>query len=202
MAEFDINVFRKRLDALMGERKIARKPLAKKAGLGETAIRDIYDPKRQDVRVGTLVKLAEYFEMSVDDLIDEPDIRLAGRIGAGGEVLFEAVDDPEAPVVPRPPGASGTMMALLVVGASMLPKYEDGDIVYVRRGNQGIPKKAIGEYCAIRTVDGGTYLKILSKGSVPGRFTLRSLNAPDMENVEVEWASPVLWTKQRSEGGG
>ncbi|MGV7119595.1 helix-turn-helix domain-containing protein [Sphingopyxis sp. 550A] len=202
MAEFDMATFRRRLQHLMDEKNIKRKPLAQQAGLGETAIRDIFTESRNDVRVGTLVKLADFFDMSVDDLIEEPDIRLAGKIGAGGEVLFEAVDDHDAPSVPRPPGANGSMMALLVVGASMLPKYEDGDIVYVRRGNQGIPKKAIGEYCAIRTVEGGTYLKILSKGSTPGRFTLRSLNAPDMENVEVEWASPVLWTKQRSDGGG
>lgn len=196
-----MGAFRRRLQHLMDDANIKRKPLAQRAGLGETAIRDIFNEDRNDVRVGTLVKLADFFEISVDELIEEPDIKLAGRVGAGGEVIFEAIEDDDAPVVPRPPGASGSMMALQVVGASMLPKYEDGDIVYVRRGNQGIPKKAIGDYCAIRTTDGGTYLKILSKGSTPGRYTLRSLNAPDMENMEVEWASPVLWTRQRSDRG-
>lgn len=199
MPDFDMAAFRRRLQQLMDEREIKRKPLAQQAGLGETAIRDIFNPERHDVRVGTLVKLAGFFDVSVDDLIEEPDVRLAGRIGAGGEVLFEAEDDPDAPTVPRPPGAQGTMMALLVVGSSMLPKYADGDIVYVRAAPQGIPHGAIGDYCAVRTAEGGTYLKILSKGSTPGRYTLRSLNAPDMENVEVVWASPVKWVKQKSE---
>jgi repressor LexA len=200
MSSFDMDAFRARLQRLMDERKVARKPLAKAAGLGETALRDIFEPERRDVRVGTLVKLADYFEVSLDDLIGEPAVRLAGRIGAGGEVIFEPEEDPDAPGVPRPPGASGRIMALQVVGISMLPKYEDGDIVYVNRDIDGIPKNAIGEYCAIRTADGGTYLKILAKGTVPGRYTLRSLNAADMEDQEVVWAAPVRWVMQQPRG--
>lgn len=84
-------------------------------------------------------------------------------------------------------------MALQVVGSSMLPKYEHGDVVYVRRDHDGILPNYMGRYCAVRTSEGGTFLKILSSGSEPERYTLRSLNAPDMENVEVTWASPVLF---------
>jgi hypothetical protein len=52
---FDINVIRAELDRLMKKHKIARKPLAKAAGLGETAIRDIFDDRRNDVRASTLL---------------------------------------------------------------------------------------------------------------------------------------------------
>ena len=34
---------------------------------------------------------------------------------------------------------------------------------------------------------------IFRESRAPGRFTLRSLNAADMENVEVIWAAPVLF---------
>jgi len=193
-----MNAFRARLKRLMEARDIKRKPLAKAAGLGETAIRDIFDETRRDVRVGTLIRLAGFFDMSVEHLLEDPDLRIAGRVGAGGQVLFEAEEDPDAPPVPRPPGAHGRIMALEVVGVSMLPKYEDGDVVYVNRDIDGIPTNAIGDYCAVRTADGGTFLKILSKGSKPGVYTLRSLNAPDMEDEEVVWAAPVLWVLQRS----
>lgn len=197
MSKFDIEAFRSRLQSLMDEHNIKRKPLAKAAGLGETSIRDIFDSQRNDVRIGTLVRLADYFQMSIDELIEEPEMRLAGRIGAGGEILFEPDDIDTGASVPKPPGASASVMALQVVGTSMLPKYEDGDIVYVRRDVDGIPRTAIGEYCAVRTAEGGTFLKILARGSTPGRFTLRSLNAPDMEDEEVVWAAPVLWVRQR-----
>lgn len=194
--DFDMSAFRARLQRLMDQRDIKRKPLARGAGLGETAIRDIFDEKRKDVRVGTLVRLASFFDMSVDDLLEDPDLPIAGKVGAGGTILFEAEEMYDGPKVPRPPGAYGRILALEVVGVSMLPKYEDGDVVYVNRDIEGIPPNAIGDYCAVRTADGATFLKILAKGSEPGRYTLRSLNAPDMENEEVVWAAPVLWVMQ------
>ena len=193
-----MNAFRARLKKLMDARNLGNKPLAKAAGLGETSIRDIFVETRNDVRVGTLVRIADYFDMSLDELLEEPQVRVLGKIGAGGTILFEPEDDHDGPVVPRPPGAQGKIVALEVVGNSMFPKYEEGDVIYIRRDFDGIPKNAIGEYCAIRTADDGTFLKILAKGTQPGRYTLRSLNAPDMEDQEVIWAAPVRWVLPRS----
>lgn len=198
MADFNMEAFRARLKRLMDAKKLGNKPLAKAAGLGETAIRDIFAPERNDVRAGTLVRLADYFDLSVNELLEDREIPILGKIGAGGTILFEPEDDHDGPTVPRPPGASGSVIALEVVGNSMLPKYEEGDVIYIRKDIDGIPHNALGEYCAIRTTDGGTFLKILSKGSEPGKYTLRSLNAPDMEDVEVIWAAPVRWVLQRS----
>ncbi|QHL91938.1 helix-turn-helix domain-containing protein [Sphingomonas changnyeongensis] len=179
----------------MDKRDIKRKPLAKQAGLGETAIRDLFDEKRHDVRVGTLVKLAEFFDVSLDHIAGRDPVPLLGKIGAGGAILFEETDEPEC--VPRPPLAAGRLMALEVSGDSMLPKYEAGDVIYVRRDHDGVLPEYLGEYCAVCTADGGTFLKILAPGTMPGRYTLRSLNAADMMDVEVIWATPVLWVMPR-----
>jgi repressor LexA len=75
----------------------------------------------------------------------------------------------------------------------MLPKYKSGDIIYIQRNHEGLLEEYIGEDCAVRLVTGETYIKQLVRGSAENRFTLRSLNAPDMENVEVEWATPVMF---------
>ena len=196
MAEnFDIQSVRDTLDRLMVRRGIKRKPLAQQAGLGETAIRDIFDSKRNDVRASTLVKLAEFFDISVDELVGHGPVQLAGKIGAGGAVIFEESDEFET--VPRPPLSVGPLIALEVVGSSMLPKYEAGDVVYIRRDHDGVLPEYLNEYCAVRTADGGTWLKVLASGSAAGRYTLRSLNAEDMPNVEVLWAAPVLWVMPR-----
>lgn len=190
MAEpFDIDAVRGAVQRHMDRRNIKRKPLAQQAGLGETAIRDLFNPARKSVRADTLVKLAEYFETTVDELSGRSPVELLGNIGAGGEILFLETDEPE--LVPRPAFTPGTLMALRVVGDSMLPRYDDGDVIYVRRDHEGVLPEYVGNYCAVHTAEGGTYLKILSAGSRPGRFTLRSLNAADMEDVEVVWASPV-----------
>jgi repressor LexA len=79
----------------------------------------------------------------------------------------------------------------------MLPKYRDGDILYIQRTHEGVIEDDIGDDCAVRLTTGETYVKQLVRGSEPGRWTLRSLNAPDMENVEVEWATRVLFIMPR-----
>lgn len=184
----------------MKRKGFSRRSLSTAAGLSESAVRDLLT-RVDNPGIGTLRKVAEALEMPVDALTGAGlMVPVVGKIGAGGEVLFSL--DPEAELnddapqmVPRPPLVGGRLMALEVVGSSMLPKYEDGEIVYVAapNGDGHIPLDAIGCYCAVRTADGGTYLKVLTRGSEAERFTLRSLNAPDMENVEVIWASRVLF---------
>jgi transcriptional regulator with XRE-family HTH domain len=83
MTDFDIDIFRANLTRLMDMHGIKRKPLAIAAGLGETAIRDIFETKRNDVRVGTVLRLADYFGVSIDEMVGHaPD-------GAGD--LFDAL---------------------------------------------------------------------------------------------------------------
>lgn len=186
---------RRELDRLMKARDIKRKPLAKRAGLGETAIRDIFDPERSDVRVSTLVKLAEFFEVPVDELAGRERVPLVGKVGAGGAIHFE--EDPDPEMVPRPPAAVGKLVAAEVQGDSMYPRYDDGDIVYYKREHEGVLPAYIGWHCVVHLADGGTFLKILEEGSEQGRYTLRSHNAAPMLNVEVLWASPVLFVMPR-----
>jgi transcriptional regulator with XRE-family HTH domain len=203
-----IQRIRDAIEAEMKRKGFSRRSLSSAAGLSESAVRDLLT-RVDNPGIGTLRKVAEALEMPVDALTGAGlMVPVVGKIGAGGEVLFSLDPDAElnddaVDMVPRPPLVTGRLMALEVVGSSMLPKYEDGEIVYCRApsGDHGhIPEDAIGSYCAVRTSDGGTYLKVLAKGSAEGRFTLRSLNAPDMEDVEVIWASRVLFVMPRSPG--
>lgn len=195
----DIQTIRQTIEREMEAKGFSRRSLSTAAGLSQSAVRDLLT-RTDNPGIDTLRKVAEALSMPVDALTGAGlTVPVVGNIGAGGEVLFSLDPDQElgaeAPAVPRPPLVSGRIMALVVVGSSMLPKYEDGEVIYVHApANDGhIPDGAVGSYCAVRTADGGTYLKVLSKGTEPRRFTLRSLNAPDMENVEVVWASPVLF---------
>lgn len=194
-----IAAIRATIERAMQEKGFSKRSLSKAAQLSESAVRDVMT-RTDNPGIGTLRKIAEALEMPVDQLTGAAlMVPILGKVGAGGEVIFMAEPDLEVaypddfPTVPRPPMIVGKLMALEVSGASMLPKYEDGDIIYVRRDHDGILPQYLGRYCAVRTADGGTWLKILSPSSQAGRYTLRSLNAPDMENVEVEWASPVLF---------
>lgn len=194
-----INEIRRLVEERMAEKGFSRRSLSKAAELSESAVRDLLT-RTNNPGVDTLRRIAEALEMPVDSLTGAAAmVPVLGKVGAGGEILFAAEPDQEASqsdefrMVPRPPLTSGRLMALEVVGSSMLPKYEDGEVIYVRRDHDGVMPDYIGRYCAVRTKDGGTFLKILTQGSEPERYTLRSLNAEDMENVEVAWASPVLF---------
>jgi phage repressor protein C with HTH and peptisase S24 domain len=181
------------------ERKgVKAKRLSKDARLGETAVRDLME-KVDDPRVGTLIKIADALEMPVSSLFGGK-VPVLGKIGAGGSILFEESTDPE--LVDRPPGAAGRLMALKVAGDSMFPVYRDGDVVYVGREHEGVLPEYLGEECAIHTAEGGTFLKILTPGTEAGRYTLRSFNAPDMENVEVVWASRVEFVMRSRKKAG
>lgn len=195
----EIDTIRDEIERAMQLKGFSRRSLSKAADLSESAVRDLLT-RTDNPGISTLRKIAEALEMPVDQLTGAGlRVPVLGQIGAGGAVAFirdaDSVthENSDVAYVPRPPLVAGRLMALEVSGASMLPKYEDGDIIYVRRDHDGVLPRYIGSYCAVRTSDGGTYLKILSAGSEAGRYTLRSLNAPDMTNVEVTWATPVLF---------
>ena len=197
-----ITAIRDAIEVAMAEKGFSRRSLSKAAELSESAVRDLLT-RTDNPGIGTLRRIAEALEIPIDQLTGAAlMVPVLGKVGAGGEVIFSIDPDNELdcsdlPMVPRPPLVVGRLMALSVQGSSMLPKYEDGDIIYVRRDHDGVLPKYLNRYCAVRTSDGGTYLKILAPGSQAGRYTLRSLNAPDMENVEVEWASLVMFVKPK-----
>lgn len=190
----DIQEIRRVIERGMEAKGFSRRSLSSAAKLSESAIRDLLT-RTDNPGIGTLRRVAEALEMPVDALTGAGvTVPVLGKIGAGGEVLFsDEFDEADLPTVPRPPLAVGRLMALEVVGSSMLPKYEAGDIIYVRRDHDGVLPSYLNRYCAVRTSEGGTFLKFLAPGSEPDKYTLRSLNAEDMADVEIEWASPVLF---------
>lgn len=178
------------LKRIMERKKMKPTTLSLAVGNNRTLVKDLLE-KGNDVQIGTLTKLAGALDVSLADLLASPRVPVVGFIGAGGEVIFEEVehDDPVA----RPPGISGRLVALVVNGTSMLPKYRDGDIIYIQREHDGLLPDYIGEDCAVRLVSGETFIKQLIRGSTEDRFTLLSLNAPPIEDVEIEWATPILF---------
>lgn len=184
----DIETIRENLRRAMTARGAKPTTLSLLVGKNRTLVKDLLE-KSQDIQVGTLTKLAGALDVPLSDLLAAPRVPIVGKIGAGGSIIFEDMGNEE--MVLRPPGVSGTLIALIVEGSSMLPKYRDGDIIYIQRSHDGILPDYVGEDCAVRLVTGETYIKQIMKGSEEGRWNLISLNAPPMENVDIEWATPV-----------
>jgi hypothetical protein len=91
------------------------------------------------------------------------------------------------------------LIGIEVRGDSMSPVYRDGDTLLCSRHFGRHVDNLVGLDCAVLTDDGRGYLKILKRGSKPGRYNLKSYNPhiDDIENVQVDWAAPVSWIKRK-----
>lgn len=186
----DIESIRDSLRRIMDRKGVKPTTLSLQVGRNRSLVKDLLE-KTTDVQISTLMKLAGALDVELSEILAAPRVPVVGKIGAGGSVIFDEVGSDETVI--RPPGISGLLVALEVCGDSMLPKYRDGDIIYIQRNHDGVLLEYIGEDCAVRLASGETYIKQLIRGRDPTRFTLLSLNAPPIEDVEVEWATPVLF---------
>lgn len=122
---------------------------------------------------------------------------VVGYIGGGQEVL--AIDDHQKgdgfDEIDAPPGVENGI-ALIVRGDSMAPKYEDGEIVIIEKTIIDV-QSLIGRICYVKLADGRCYLKQLSAGSRPNRYSLLSFNGPTFHDVVIEQAYPIAWVRPR-----
>lgn len=176
-----------RISSLRKRRSLSQDELAEALGTTRNMIGKLERGERR-INSDWVGRLAKVLDCDPADLMGD-EVPIVGKIGAGGSVIFEDVGAGET--ISRPPGASGRLVALEVDGFSMLPRFDDGDVIYISRESDGVDPQDVGSLCACRIPDGSTYLKILARGGQAGLWTLRSYNAPDMENVELQWATPI-----------
>lgn len=176
---------------------ISQTEVARRTGLTPGKINLILHGKRQ-LKDGEAIKVSRELDYPLPN--ENRTIAVMGYVGAGAEVFAVSGNDALHEVdmgYPIPPG----MVGVIVRGDSMYPIFEDGDLV-AYRGEELSPEQAIGETCVVQLTDGRMLIKKVRRGSRPGLFTLTSANAPDIEDVALEWArefvarySHKLWRK-------
>ena len=146
-------------------------------------------------RQSTLMKIADYFGVTVSDLLDESGktpkrgvrIPVYGQIAAG--LPMEAVEDIiDYEEIPAEMARGGEYFALQIKGNSMEPRMFTGDIVIIRKQ----PDCESGQVCAVMIGGDEATLKRVIKR--PGGITLVSFNPSypprNIPNKEIE-ALPV-----------
>jgi transcriptional regulator with XRE-family HTH domain len=120
-------------------------------------------------------------------------IPIIGYVGAGAEVY--PIDDHALGAALDQIDITETfdnLVGLTIRGESMYP-FRDGWILFYRRDQYGVPASCFNELCVCQVANNGPLLiKQLRKGTTPNRFTLESWNASAREDIELEWAAPVL----------
>lgn len=171
------------------------------AGLDKSAIRQMFEGRTRSPKVSTCISIAGALGMSVEEVIGDgiarPTVAVAGRVGAGAEVMLQddhAKGDGLYHVICPPQIGPRGIVAVEVVGDSMEPVYFEGDVLFYARQAMGVPTEAIGRPCVCEDDQGFVWVKQVKIGTEQGLFNLLSINPTGSNRLDVRlaWAAPVL----------
>src|ERR1700741_3291088 len=185
------------VDIRMIERGL-KKPGKTKGGLGAAmgvrpgAVSEILGDTRL-IKASEIQPIIDYLELN--------SVPIMGGIGAGAviEPEYEQVPPEGLGEIELPFPISGETIAFEVVGDSMLPKYENGDIIVVYRDQRHPLTSFYGEEAAVRLKSGERYLKTIERGSGANVVNLTSFNAKPITSVKLEWIGEICVTLPRGQ---
>ena len=146
-----------------------------------------------------LIKASEI--QPIIDYLELNSVPIMGRVGAGAiiEPEHEQVPPEGLGEVELPFSVSEETVAFEVAGDSMLPKYENGDIVVVYRDQRHPVSSFYGEEAAVRLKTGERYLKTIERGKTAAQVNLTSFNAKPINGVKLEWIGEICVSLPRAQ---
>jgi len=177
------------LDAAMIERGLektgkSKGGLAAAMGVRPGAVSEILGGERL-VKASEIIPIMEYLELNLAPIM--------GRVGAGAviEPDYEQVPPEGLGDIALPFPIMEETIAFEIVGDSMLPKYESGDVIVVYKDQRHPLSSFYGEEAVVRLKTDERYLKTIERGKSPSVVNLSSFNAKQIVGVKLEWVGEI-----------
>ena len=177
------------LDVAMIERGLektgkSKGGLAAAMGVRPGAVSEILGGERL-VKASEIIPIMEYLELNLAPIM--------GRVGAGAviEPDYEQVPPEGLGDIALPFPIMEETIAFEIVGDSMLPKYESGDVIVVYKDQRHPLSSFYGEEAVVRLKTGERYLKTIERGKSPSVVNLASFNAKPIVGVKLEWVGEI-----------
>jgi repressor LexA len=185
------------LDVKMIERALERTGkskggLADAMGVRAGAVSEILSGIRL-IKASEIAPITEYLGLNT--------VPIMGRVGAGASIEPEHEQVPPEGLgeIELPFPMAEETIAFEVAGDSMLPKYENGDVIVVFREQRHPLSTFYGEEAAVRLKTGERYLKTIERGKSPNSVNLKSFNAKPIVGVKLEWIGEICVTLPRGQ---
>lgn len=188
-----------KIATLRKQKHMTQMDLAEATGLSQSYIGAMESKNiAKSPSMDTLVTIAAALSVRVGELFDDAKpIAVAGKVGAGAKVpLYDAYakgDGLYHVACPADLPHDAHVVAVEVEGDSMVPIYQNGDVLFYSREVMGVPNEALGRICVCEDSNGDVWVKHVKPGSEPGKFHLISINpmTDNMFDRELKWAAPV-----------
>jgi len=166
--------------------------LATAMGVRPGAVSEILSGIRL-IKAAEIAPIIDYLELNM--------VPVMGRVGAGATILPEHEQVPPEGLgeIELPFPIAEETIAFEVAGDSMLPKYENGDIIVVYREQRHPISSFYGEEAAVRLKTGERYLKTIERGKSATVVNLSSFNAKPITGVKLEWIGEICVTLPRGQ---
>ena len=166
--------------------------LAVAMGVRPGAVSEILSETRL-IKASEIQPIIDYLELNA--------VPIMGRVGAGATIGPEHEQVPPEGLgeIELPFPIAEETVAFEVVGDSMLPKYENGDIIVVYREQRHPLSSFYGEEAAVRLKSGERYLKTIERGNAANLVNLTSFNAKPITGVKLEWIGELCVTLPRGQ---